>query len=201
MKNGKKTGRLTILLGALGLMCMLTGCTKTSEKADGREEDIIRIEASMDESTRQNDGSQQEQKDEHEKNAKMEEEQEADSEAMAQIPDESDQAQAELEGDVRSIGEDSMVVSKIFTYTEDGEDIAVSYAEESPDAILITIYFSENAEFIVRTVKNGGVNGDADVENRAGTFSDIQEGKTVRMTGGYEGEDFRAEQVIIYQFI
>lgn len=200
MKNRKKAGKLTVLLGELGLMCTLTGCAKTGEKAEGREEDIIRIEASTDESTRQNDGSQQEQKDEHEEDAKMEDEQEANSEAMAQIPDESDQAQTELEGDVRSIGEDSMVVSKIFTYTEDGEDIAVSYAEESPDAILITIYFSENTKFIVRTVKNGGVNGDADVENRAGTFSDIQEGKTVRMTGSYEGEDFRAEQVIIYQF-
>ena len=53
----------------------------------------------------------------------------------------------------------------------------------------------------MRTVKNGGVNGDSDVTESAGTVSDIRENDTVIMTGGYEGADFHAEQVVIYNFI
>ncbi|MDE5930943.1 MAG: hypothetical protein K2H40_00450 [Lachnospiraceae bacterium] len=209
MKNKAKAGRLTVLLGALGLVCVVTGCTKTGEKAEGQEEDVIRIETSMDEnaakdeSGQQSDDGKQEQKDDQEEDAK-----EGTSETTAQISDEnsdnardSEQDENELEGDVRSVGEDSMVVSKIFNYTEDDASIAVSYAEGGSDETLITVYFSEDTEYIVRTVKNGGVNGDSDVEDRAGALTDIREGNTVLMNGSYEGEDFHAVQVIIYNFI
>lgn len=198
MKKRMKTGKLAVLLGAFGLMCMVSGCTKTGEKAEGQEEDVIRIEASTDESTAQDEGAAQSGDGSQEQEDGQEEERKTGvkPESMAQISDES-----ELEGSVKSIGEDSMAVSKIFTYTEDGGDMAVSYAEDGPDEVLITVYFSENTEYIVRTVKNGGVNGDSDVEDRTGALSDIQEGNTVRMNGSYEGEDFHAVRVVIYNFI
>ncbi|MCI8773732.1 MAG: hypothetical protein HFI50_07330 [Lachnospiraceae bacterium] len=205
MKNGMKAGKLAVLLGAFGLMCTLTGCTKAGEKAEGQEDEVIRIEASADENAAQNESGQQsddgrqEQKDDQKEDMK----EETDPETMEQTSDESGQSQDgnELEGNVRSVGEDSMVVSKVYTYTEDGNDVAVAYAEEGADDELITVYFSEDTEYIVRTVKNGGVNGDSDVEDRSGTLSDIREGNSVLMNGSYEGEDFHAEQVIIYNFV
>ena len=205
MKNGMKAGKLAVLLGAFGLMCTLTGCTKAGEKAEGQEDEVIRIEASADENAAQNESGQQsddgrqEQKDDQKEDMK----EETDPETMEQTSDESGQSQDgnELEGNVRSVGEDSMVVSKVYTYTEDGNDVAVAYAEEGADDELITVYFSEDTEYIVRTVKHGGVNGDSDVEDRSGTLSDIREGNSVLMNGSYEGEDFHAEQVIIYNFV
>ncbi|MDE7339867.1 MAG: hypothetical protein K2N80_04800 [Lachnospiraceae bacterium] len=206
MKNRMKAGKLAVLLGAFGLMCTMTGCAEAGGKAEGQEDEIIRIEASADvnaaqnESGQQSDDGRQEQKDDQKEDMK----EEMDSETMEQTPDGSGQSQDgnELKGSVRSVGEDSMVVSKVYTYTtEDGNDVAVSYAEEGPDDELITVYFSEDTEYIVRTVKNGGVNGDSDVEDRSGTLSDIREGNSVLMNGSYEGEDFRAEQVIIYNFV
>ena len=163
MKNGMKAGKLAVLLGAFGLMCTLTGCTKAGEKAEGQEDEVIRIEASADENAAQNESGQQsddgrqEQKDDQKEDMK----EETDPETMEQTSDESGQSQDgnELEGNVRSVGEDSMVVSKVYTYTEDGNDVAVAYAEEGADDELITVYFSEDTEYIVRTVKNGGVNG------------------------------------------
>ncbi len=183
----------------------MTGCTKAGEKAEGQEDEVIRIEASADENAAQNESGQQsddgrqEQKDDQKEDMK----EETDPETMEQTSDESGQSQDgnELEGNVRSVGEDSMVVSKVYTYTEDGNDVAVAYAEEGADDELITVYFSEDTEYIVRTVKNGGVNGDSDVEDRSGTLSDIREGNSVLMNGSYEGEDFHAEQVIIYNFV
>lgn len=198
MKKRMKAGKLEVLLAAFGLMCAVTGCTKTSEKAEGQETDVIRLEASTDESTAQDEDAAQrvdgsrEQENDQEEERKAEEE----PESMEQISDES-----ELEGNVKSIGEDSMVISKIFTYTEDGNDIAVASAEGGPDEVLITVYFSEDTEYIVRTVKNAGVNGDSDVEDRTGALSDIQEGNSVLMNGSYEGEDFHAVRVVIYNFI
>lgn len=196
MKKRMKAGKLEVLLAAFGLMCAVTGCTKTSEKAEGQEEDVIRLEASTDESAAQDEGAAQRSDGSQEQEDGQEEERKAEPESMEQISDES-----ELEGNVKSIGEDSMVISKIFTYTENGSDIAVASAEGGPDEVLITVYFSEDTEYIVRTVKNGGVNGDSDVEDRTGALSDIQERNSVLMNGSYEGEDFHAVRVVIYNFI
>lgn len=207
MKN-RKAGKLTVCLGCAVMMaCMVTGCAAGSTGAEEPREEVIRIEDSTEESRLQKENEQEQQDDsaENEKtdsakrnDEQAEEAQEAGDGAMpAQTEDET-----ELNGDIISIGENSMVVSKIFTYAVDGnEEAEVAVSVMSEDAVLITVYFSENTEFIVRTVKNGGVNGEADAENSAGTSADLQERKTVLMTGGYEGEDFHAEQVVIYNFV
>ena len=97
-------------------------------------------------------------------------------------------------------------MSKIHTYTDENSEcavaeIAVDYGDGVAGAELITVYFSENTGFIVRTVKNGGVNGDSDVEKTEGSFADIQEKTSVNAKGYYENGDFWADTIIIFRFV
>lgn len=117
--------------------------------------------------------------------------------AQSQPDNEQPQSDTELEGSIESIDDNSVVINQIVTGEED--NVAIAYG--GSDKILITVYFSEETEFEVRTVKNSGVNGDADVEKRQGAFSDLKKDATIHMTGSYEGEDFHAKQVIIYNFV
>lgn len=116
---------------------------------------------------------------------------------QSQPDNEQPQSDTELEGSIESIDDNSVVINQIVTGEED--NVAIAYG--GSDKILITVYFSEETEFEVRTVKNSGVNGDADVEKRQGAFSDLKKDAIIHMTGSYEGEDFHAKQVIIYNFV
>lgn len=117
--------------------------------------------------------------------------------AQSQPDNEQPQSDTELEGSIESIDDNSVVINQIVTGEED--NVAIAYG--GSDKILITVYFSEETEFEVRTVKNSGVNGDADAEKRQGAFSDLKKDAIIHMTGSYEGEDFHAKQVIIYNFV
>lgn len=108
------------------------------------------------------------------------------------------QIEDKLIGSVRSIGDNSAVISQAF---EEDENILVAPGEGSPNEMLVTVYFSESTAYEVKTIKNGGVNGDADVESREGSFSDIKEKGSVDLFGCYDGADFYAERAIIYIFI
>lgn len=107
------------------------------------------------------------------------------------------EADAELDGSIESIGDNSVVINQTF---HPSADVAVSYAEDS-EKTLVTVYFSEKTEFEVWTVKNGGVNGDADTEKRQGAFSDLKQGANLSMTGSYNGNVFHVKNVIIYYFV
>lgn len=113
------------------------------------------------------------------------------------------QNREELEGSVKSIGESGVVVDKIFVYEEDGSTFAMQAADGQEGEVPITVNFSENVKFEIHTVKNGGVNGDADVTIREGSFADIQQDATLNMTGYYitPDQEFMAETVIIYEFV
>lgn len=117
--------------------------------------------------------------------------------AQSQPDNEQPQSDTELEGSIESIDDNSVVINQIVTGEED--NVAIAYG--GSDKILIAVYFSEETEFEVRTVKNSGVNGDADIEKRQGAFSDLKKDAIIHMTGSYEGEDFHAKQVIIYNFV
>lgn len=117
--------------------------------------------------------------------------------AQSQPDNEQPQSDTELEGSIESIDDNSVVINQIVTGEED--NVAIAYG--GSDKILITVYFSEETEFEVRIVKNSGVNGDADIEKRQGAFSDLKKDAIIHMTGSYEGEDFHAKQVIIYNFV
>ncbi len=106
------------------------------------------------------------------------------------------QADCELDGSIERIDENSVVINKTFYPSE---DTAVVYAASGKE--LVNVYFSEETEFEVWTVKNGGVNGDADIEKRQGAFSDLEQGASINMTGYYDGNDFHAKQVILYHFV
>ena len=107
------------------------------------------------------------------------------------------QSDSELDGDIESIADNSVIINKIF---HPSANTAVSYTEDS-EKVLITVYFSEETEFEVWTVKNNGVNGDADTEKQQGAFSDLKQGVHINMTGSYEGDDFHANHVIIYNYV
>ena len=106
------------------------------------------------------------------------------------------QSDFELEGSIESIGNNSVVINKTFNLSE---NMAVSYGDS--EKVLITVYFTEETKYEVWTVKNSGVNGDSDIEKRQGAFSDLKEQTSINLTGSYEGNDFHAQQVIIYQFV
>ena len=106
------------------------------------------------------------------------------------------QPDSELEGSIESIGNNSVVINKTF-YPSENE--AVSYGDS--DKVLITVYFSEETEYEIWTIKNSGVNGDSDVEKQQGAFSDLKEQTSIKLTGSYEGNDFHAQHVIIYQYV
>lgn len=113
------------------------------------------------------------------------------------------QSDSHLNGSVKTIGQDSFVVSQHFELPtqEEGSSIVVAPAEGSADEVLVTVHVTESTTFEIHTVKNGGVNGDADVEKQKGTFSDIQSDSFLNMDGHYEGADFQADSVIIYHFV
>lgn len=106
------------------------------------------------------------------------------------------QSDSELDGSIESIGDNSVVINKTF---HPSANISVSY--EDSDKVLVTVYFSDETGFEVWTVKNGGVNGDADTEKRQGAFSDLKQGANIKVTGSYDGNDFHAQNVIIYNFV
>ena len=110
-----------------------------------------------------------------------------------------------LEGNVKSIGNEGVILSKTFTYEmDDGQGlVAVSGVDENGEEVLITVNFSENTKYELRTVKNSGVNGDSDVTKQEASFSDIKEGGSLSLTGHYtvEGKEFAADYVVIYNFV
>ena len=100
----------------------------------------------------------------------------------------------ELYGDVVSIGEASVVVSKIYIESSafgEGDVMIVGTGGDNQE--LINVYFEQDASFTYMTIRNGG----QDVEPREGSFSDITEGLILEMTGGYKGEDFWANHADI----
>ena len=109
------------------------------------------------------------------------------------------QADISLDGIVVSVGDNSVVVSEMVK--ESTEDTEVMFVAEASEGESVTVYFSENTQFEHKTVKNNGVNGDEDVERREGSLADINEGTVLNMTGSYQGDDFYAEQVVIYKFV
>ncbi len=109
----------------------------------------------------------------------------------------------ELEGNVKSIGESNMIISKTFMEDlDDGTLLAYGPAEGSEDEVLITVYFSDSTKYEIRTVVNGGVNGDSDVTVSEGSFSDLKKNKSVSLIGHYISEsEFQADAVCIYNFV
>jgi len=111
-------------------------------------------------------------------------------------------AEEELEGYIKSIGESGVVIAKSFTEETDDGLIMVSGADGSGNEVLVTVSISGNAKYELHTVKNSGVNGDADVTKTDASFPDIREDVLVKLSGQYTSDsEFLADSVIIYNFI
>ena len=105
---------------------------------------------------------------------------------------------AELCVDVESIGNNSVVGSKISIETSpDGNGEIMLVGAGGDNQVLVTVYFEENASYVYETIRNGG----ADVETREGSFSDIGLDMILDLTGYYKGEDFYADKVVISDVI
>lgn len=116
----------------------------------------------------------------------------------AEVADSNSQNAQKLIGSVKSIGENSIVISRAF---EETSNILVAPGDGSPDEVFVTVICSDDTEYEVRNVKNGGVNGDSDVDKKSGSFSDIAESAHVDIIGNYKEADFYAAKIIIYHFI
>ncbi len=113
------------------------------------------------------------------------------------------QSLEKVTGNVKSIGDQDIVIRRSFEESSNGTDmdILVAPAEGSADEELLTVLVLETTRYEVHTVKNGGVNGDADVETREGSLADLKEKAAVNIWGNFEGENFLAQQVIIFYFV
>lgn len=188
-KCGTK-GQVTAILGAASLLCAVTGCGKTDGNTEADAGDAVRLEAPA-EDEGQTPPEQEIAEEEKETAQGGQQPEDGDSKEQENSPktggdDEWQEIESdtELDGIVKSVGENSMVVNRIHNYVEqNGGTAAVAIAvegTEDSELELITVYFSENTRFIVRTVKNGGVNGDADAEDEDGSISSIQETTTLK---------------------
>lgn len=108
-----------------------------------------------------------------------------------------------LEGNVKSIGDGSVVIIKAIIEERDDESqvmVVVAPGNEAEED-LVNVNFKETAEYELHTVKNGGVNPDEDVSVRKAAFSDIKENASISLEGYYEGDVFVAEKVVLYEFV
>ncbi|MCI8993638.1 MAG: hypothetical protein HFG80_13130 [Eubacterium sp.] len=105
------------------------------------------------------------------------------------------QTDIELEGNIESIGDNSIVINKTF---HPSSNEAVSYQNSEKE--LITVYFSEETKFEIWNIKNSGINGDSDIDKKEGTASDMAEDLFVKLTGNYVENDFYSKQIILCLF-
>lgn len=170
--------RVAACLCAGLLLLVIIGCGKSSEHLNVPKVDVVKVDNVTDTSAEENSNHQ---------NSDEESSSHSNNEDLV----------SELDGDIESIGDNSIVINEVF---HPSENVSVSY-ENVEEKVLITVYFSEETKFEVWTIKNGGVNGDADTEKRQGTFSDLKQDTYISMTGSYSGNDFYAKQVIIHYHI
>ena len=200
-------GKKFTVLVCVALTLTITGCSEKSEESGVMVDKIENVQ-----SENQNEGGQEDKKN-SEKNEDTEIKKENNNERNSENEEKnklekSDNKSQEtkiLEGDIRSIGESGIVISQIFTEdSEEDEDVMIAYipAEGSSDEVLITVNFTDSTKYEIKTVVNGGVNGDADVTVTEASFSDLKESSSVVLTGHYISEkEFQAELVSIYDFV
>lgn len=175
------------------MLLTVTGCGNMDAGQSARTADTIRENMQTDENVNADSGSRRDVSEENDSNFEND-----GGDTVSEEPVDR-QVETALDGIVVSVGDNSVVVSEMVM--ESAEDNGVTLVREASQGENITVYFSENTQYEFQTVKNNGVNGDEDVETREGSFADIGEGTTLNMTGGYQGNDFYAEQVVIYEFI
>lgn len=96
-------------------------------------------------------------------------------------------------GEVRSVSQNSFVISRTLT-EDDGEAmIAVMPEAGSPEEELVTIRLADSVTFERWTISGGG----AGIDKAVASFAEVQEGTMLEAQGSFEGEEFVAKNVII----
>lgn len=180
-KSARRKKIVSMCIGMVFTEAIAVGCGSTGETVD--EPEVIRVESSKEAGT-DNNAEPDSLPEESRKNT------------AEQIND--DTQSNKLMGTIKSIEENSVVISRAF---EEAPDELVQPADGSLEEVLLTVSVSETTVYEITTVKNGGVNGDADVERSEGSFSDMKEGANADFFGSFEGDGFRADKVIIYRFV
>lgn len=192
MRNKKAAYLCTVVM-----LLMTAGCGHSDMDSDVLTVDTINVNDVIDKDTEENNSINQNVK-ENIDNQQDRDEKIANEEGVNKQTDNVQlQSDSELDGTIESIADNSMIINKTL---HPSENISVSYGDDS-EKPLVTVYFSEKTEFEVRTVKNGGVNGDTDTEKRQGTFSDLKQDAYIDITGSYDGNDFHASHIVIYNFV
>lgn len=181
---------------------MLSGCGKAGGEA--MQETNSLNENGDNENTPQNEDAEEEKDSNTEtKNADLNDTKAENDEPDGGEPEEESFSEnsEELEGMVQSIGEGSVVISRIFSEKseEDGLYYVSGVAEGSDEEELVTVSVTEDTKFQVRTIKNGG----EDVTEREGTFEDMKKDMIVNVTGYMDnaGEEIRASEIVIMEVI
>lgn len=199
MKKRKIRLMLVTLAAAIS---MLSGCGKAGEEA--MQETNSLNENGNNENAPQNEDAEEEKDSNTEtKNADLNDTKAENGEPDGGEPEEESFSEnsEELEGMVQSIGEGSVVISRIFSEKseEDGLYYVSGVAEGSDEEELVTVSVTEDTKFQVRTIKNGG----EDVTEREGTFEDMKKDMIVNVTGYMDnaGEEIRASEIVIMEVI
>ena len=185
MKNRHK-----MAAGLVFLMCLAVGCSeKESEEASAVSiENIQDTGKTVGENKAENEATP-------DNSAQPEEDVKQEEEETVYKISPNKEGEVSLSGKVRSIGQNSVVISKIFVEeSEDGNgSIVFLPGEGDREEELVTVNVTDATEFHHWTIKNGG----GDIDMRESSFSEIEVGSGLEMSGYYEGETFIASKVII----
>lgn len=220
IRTTRKASKMTAALSGMALaIMMLSGCGKSDAVVE--EPEVISVDTPQRDTAEEDNGTQQpeggsEKDAQQNADAQNGKEQNNNSQTDPEAENENKEPETEsngnsvntetgdaqesdkLIGKIKSIGDNNIVISRSF---EEASNVLVAPADGSPDEVLVTISVSDATTYEVKTVKNGGVNGDADVENSEGSFSDCEENVNIDAYGSYEGNVFHAVKIIIYHFV
>lgn len=196
----KKNRAVLTVVCAVMVMMLATGCGEEKEKpvqvdlsTESRQEEESPVaDAGEDALGDLSDGDEAAK----EKRQAEEKEPEADNTQVDQLP-----GTEKMDCNVKSIGQDSLVVCKSTTYSDGDADMVAAPApgyEEAED--LATVYVNENCSYRYKTVRNGGVNPE-DVSEREGSFDDLKEGMTCIMMGSWQDGSFYADSIEMMEFV
>lgn len=99
-----------------------------------------------------------------------------------------------LKAVIESVGANAFTVREIYTETlEDGVMIAVdNYMDENRKIIEVT--YTDQTAFTIRTTRNGGM----EHSDSVGSAADLKEEVSAILTGTWDGDIFRASEVLLY---
>lgn len=209
---GKAVGRVSVFLGMAVLTGLLSGCGSFEEAEDNSAWEIVHTDTGEEKTPNEKPAEEQKPDETAEEvnlpdgnaTVKQQPDQAAEEEETGLEQEEGGSQTLEtIYGNVKSISADSLIISRAFEeeLEESAGDILVGPAEGSADEVLTTVFISENTKYEVHTVKNGGVNGDDDVEKREGTLTDIKAEAFVNITGSWKDAGFCAEKIVISYFV